>query len=118
MTGTSRRAALADIREFLFRAGALAVLLVLLFGVVFGLALQPDDTMHPHIKPGDLLLFYRLPRGYTAGEVVVLDKDGRRYTGRVARTRRRHRGGDGGKQSCHQRQCCGRVRYLRADPAL
>ena len=89
MTGTSRRAALADIREFLFRAGALAVLLVLLFGVVFGLALQPDDTMHPHIKPGDLLLFYRLPRGYTAGEVVVLDKDGRRYTGRVAA-----RGGD------------------------
>ena len=89
MTGTSRRAALADIREFLFRAGALAVLLVLLFGVVFGLALQPDDTMHPHIKPGDLLLFYRLPRGSTAGEVVVLDKDGRRYTGRVAA-----RGGD------------------------
>ena len=89
MTETSRRAALADIREFLFRAGALAVLLVLLFGVVFGLALQPDDTMHPHIKPGDLLLFYRLPRGYTAGEVVVLDKDGRRYTGRVAA-----RGGD------------------------
>ena len=116
MTETSRRAALADIREFLFRAGALAVLLVLLFGVVFGLALQPDDTMHPHQRRGPAAL-YRLPRGYTAGEVVVLDKDGRRYTGR-GRTRRRHRGGDGGKQSCHQRQCCGRARYLRADPAL
>lgn len=89
MTQTERRAALADIRDFLFRTGALAVLLVLLFGVVFGLAFQRDDTMHPHIKPGDLLLYYRLPRGYTAGEVVVFDKDGQRYTGRVAA-----RGGD------------------------
>ena len=31
------RAAWADIREFLVRAGALAALLVMLFGVVFGL---------------------------------------------------------------------------------
>ena len=89
MTETSRRAALADIREFLFRAGALAVLLVLLFGVVFGLALRPDYTMHPHSRPVYLLLFCRFPRGYTAGGVVVLDKEGGRYTGLVAA-----RGGD------------------------
>lgn len=41
------------------RAGALAALLVMLFGVVFGLYIQPDAAMHPHLKPGDLLLFYR-----------------------------------------------------------
>ena len=73
-TQEDRRAAWAEIREFLVRAGALAALLAVLFGVVFGLAIQPDDTMHPHIKPGDLLLYYRLPQ---------------RYTGRVAA-----RGGD------------------------
>lgn len=89
MTDTERRAVWADIKDFLFRAAALAGLLVLLFGVVFGMALQPDDTMHPHIKPGDLLLYYRLPRTYAAGEVVVFDKDGQRYTGRIAA-----RGGD------------------------
>lgn len=61
----------------------------MLFGVVFGLAIQPDDTMHPHIKPGDLLLYYRLPQSYTAGETVIFDRDGTRYTGRVAA-----RGGD------------------------
>ena len=43
----------------------------------------------PHIKPGDLLLYYRLPQRYTAGETVVFEKDGTRYTGRVAA-----RGGD------------------------
>ena len=89
MEDTRRRAALADIREFLFRAAALAVLLGLVFGVVFGLAVQPDDTMAPHVKPGDLLLFYRLPRSYAAGEAVVFEKDGQRYTGRIAA-----RGGD------------------------
>ena len=88
-TQEDRRAAWAEIREFLVRAGALAALLAVLFGVVFGLAIQPDDTMHPHIKPGDLLLYYRLPQRYTAGETVVFDRDGTRYTGRVAA-----RGGD------------------------
>ena len=80
---TRRRAAWADIREFLVRAGALAALLVMLFGVVFGLYIQPDAAMHPHLKPGDLLLFYRLPRSCTAGEVVVFTKDGQRRTGRA-----------------------------------
>ena len=48
-----------------------------------------DDTMYPHLKPGDLLLYYRLPRSFAAGEVVVFTQDDRRCTGRVAA-----RGGD------------------------
>ena len=84
-----RRRALADVKEFFLRAGALAALLLVLFGVVFGLAIQPDDTMYPHLKPGDLLLYYRLPRSFAAGEVVVFTQDDRRCTGRVAA-----RGGD------------------------
>ena len=44
MNETQRRRALADVKEFFLRAGALAVLLLVLFGVVVGLALQPDDT--------------------------------------------------------------------------
>ena len=34
-------------------------------------------------------MYYRLPQRYTAGETVVFEKDGTRYTGRVAA-----RGGD------------------------
>ena len=60
MNETQRSRALADVKEFFLRAGALAALLLVLFGVVFGLAIQPDDTMYPHLKPGDLLLYYRL----------------------------------------------------------
>ena len=69
MNETQRRRALADVKEFFLRTGALAALLLVLFGVVFGLAIQPDDTMYPHLKPGDLLLYYRLPRSFAAGEV-------------------------------------------------
>ena len=89
MNETQRRRALADVKEFFLRAGALAALLLVLFGVVFGLAIQPDDTMYPHLKPGDLLLYYRLTRSFAAGEVVVFTQDDRRCTGRVAA-----RGGD------------------------
>ena len=97
---TRRRAAWADIREFLVRAGALAALLFMLFGVVFGLYIQPDAAMHPHLKPGDLLLFYRLPHSCTAGEVVVFTKDGHGPG-------RRHGGSDRRSGACHQRQHCG-----------
>ena len=45
MNETQRRRALADVKEFLLRAGALAALLLVLFGVVFGLAVQPVYTM-------------------------------------------------------------------------
>ena len=61
MNETQRRRALADVKEFFLRTGALAALLLVLFGVVFGLAVQPDDTMYPHLKPGDLLLCGLLP---------------------------------------------------------
>lgn len=89
MNETQRRRALADVKEFLLRAGALAALLAVLFGVVFGLAVQPDDTMYPHAKPGDLLLYYRLPRTFATGEMVVFTQNGQRCTGRVVA-----RGGD------------------------
>lgn len=75
MNETQRRRALADVKEFFLRAGALAALLLVLFGVVFGLAIQPDDTMYPHLKPGDLLLL--LP----AAAQLCSGGGGRLYTG-------------------------------------
>ena len=45
MNETQRCRALADVKEFFLRAGALATLLLVLFGVVFGLAIQPDVAL-------------------------------------------------------------------------
>ena len=78
-----------DIRSFFARLAAMAVLLMLLFGVVFGITPMADDDMSPRISAGDLLLYYRLADSYVSGDVMVFEKDGRQYVGRVAA-----RGGD------------------------
>ena len=38
----------------------------------------------PRISSGDLLLYYRLQQSFVSGDVIVLQKDGKRYVGRVA----------------------------------
>lgn len=37
----------------------------------------------PRISSGDLLLYYRLQQSFVSGDVIVLQKDGKRYVGRV-----------------------------------
>lgn len=78
-----------DIASFLARLAAMAVLLVLLFGFVFGVTPMADDDMSPRISAGDLLLYYRLADDYVSGDVMVFQKDGEQYVGRVVA-----RGGD------------------------
>lgn len=60
--------------EGLFLLGKVAILatmLVLLFVFVFGCLCVKDNNMYPRISEGDLLLFYRIPSQYVAGDVVV-----------------------------------------------
>ena len=78
-----------DIVSFFTRLAAMAVLLVLLFGFVFGVTPMADDDMSPRISAGDLLLYYRLADDYVSGDVMVFQKDGEQYVGRVVA-----RGGD------------------------
>ena len=73
MNETQRRRALADVKEFFLRAGALAALLLVLFGVVFGLAIQPDDTMYPQARRPAALL--------PAAAQLCSGGGGRLYTG-------------------------------------
>ena len=78
-----------DIVSFFTRLAAMAVLLALLFGFVFGVTPMADDDMSPRISAGDLLLYYRLADNYVSGDVMVFQKDGEQYVGRVVA-----RGGD------------------------
>ena len=78
-----------DIVSFITRLPAMAGLLALLFGFVFGVTPMADDDMSPRISAGDLLLYYRLADDYVSGDVMVFQKDGEQYVGRVVA-----RGGD------------------------
>ena len=64
---------------------ALALLLVVwaLFGWVVGLTTAPNGDMFPRIDAGDLLLYYRLDKDVKSRDVIVFEKNGTRYVGRV-----------------------------------
>ena len=60
-----------DIAGFLTKLVAIVVLLGLLFGFAFG------------VTPMDLLLYYRLADDLVTGDVLVFEKDGEQYVGRI-----------------------------------
>lgn len=74
---------LADIRLFLSRLAAFAVVIYLLFFVFLGITTMPNDDMLPRVSFGDLLLYYRMDEAYSSGNVVAFRKDGTSYVGRV-----------------------------------
>ena len=42
-----------------------------------------NDDMAPRISAGDLLLYYRLANDWATGDVMVFEKDGEQYVGRI-----------------------------------
>lgn len=72
-----------DIKSFLIRLFSLAGLLWILFAFVFGIAPMANDDMKPRISAGDLMLYYRLEDTWHAEDVIVFEKEGKHYTGRI-----------------------------------
>lgn len=78
-----------EIGLFLTRLAGMALLAAVLFGVVFGVTSMKNNDMLPRISSGDLLLYYRLEKQYISQDIVVFQKDGTQYVGRIVA-----RGGD------------------------
>ena len=78
-----RKRQIREIKSFLLRLVAMIIMLYVLFGVVFGVRPMSNDDMKPRISAGDLLLYYRLENRYVANDVVVFEKDGATYVGRI-----------------------------------
>ena len=75
---------MAEVRLFLIRLTAMVLLMWVLFGLIFGICHMKNEDMMPRISSGDLLLYYRLQQSFVSGDVIVFQKDGKRYVGRVA----------------------------------
>jgi signal peptidase I len=45
--------------------------------------MAPNDDMSPRISAGDVLLYYRIDKAPNAQDVIVLNKNGTDYVGRV-----------------------------------
>lgn len=61
-------------------------LILLLFKIFFGVLVAPNDFMKPRIIGGDLLLYYRLDKDLINGDVIIYNKEGHDYVGRVIAT--------------------------------
>lgn len=66
----------------LIKIGIILAIIVCLFTLVFGLFRVNDPSMDPTLKPGDLVLTYRL-QNISQGSVVAFNYQGRTTFGRV-----------------------------------
>ena len=71
------------LRNFLVRLFLLITVIGILFGVVFGLTPMANADMQPAVCAGDLMLYYRLGKNLNSDDVVVFQKEGIQYTGRI-----------------------------------
>ena len=60
--------------------------LATLYFFVFGLLRYNDDGMKPALKDGDLLVYYRLDKRYSIGDLLVYSYKGKERVARVIAT--------------------------------
>lgn len=72
-----------DLAFLLAKMLGILLLLGLTFTFLFGIFQQPDASMNPAVKAGDLIIYYRLPGEYTMGDVVVVSEEGELTARRV-----------------------------------
>ena len=69
--------------SFLIKLLILLLVMGILCGVVYGLTPVKNEDMSPGIHAGDIMLYYRLEKNINNGDVLVIGKEGKKYTGRV-----------------------------------
>ena len=65
------------------KIAVLAVITLLIFTFLYGLGYSRDQSMHPSVKDGDLVVFYRWNKDYAIGALILLDFKGERQIRRV-----------------------------------
>jgi signal peptidase I len=79
----TKEQAAGELKTFFLRLAILAGLIFVIFGVVFGAAVMPDQSMKPGIGAGDLLFLYRMENHYKSGDVIVYRTDEGKRAGRI-----------------------------------
>ena len=69
--------------DFIKRAIGLLTVIWVLFSFVIGVSMVPTDDMEPRMSHGDIVMYYRLSGVPRSRDVVLLQKNGTEYVGRV-----------------------------------
>lgn len=74
---------MSDFQYFAMQALVFVMIVYVLFGHIVGIISMPNADMYPRIDSGDFLLVYRLDKDPKAQDIMVFQKNGTRYVGRV-----------------------------------
>lgn len=78
-----RRIFLRTLRSFILKTAFITVTIFILLSYVFGFQIHEGENMHPSIKDGDVLLYYRLEDEYSIGDVIIYNTGEDLLIGRV-----------------------------------
>ena len=65
------------------KIAVIAGVILIIFTFVYGLHYSVEPGMHPSIKDGDLVMYYRWNKNYHAGDLVLLTVEGQKQVRRV-----------------------------------
>lgn len=77
---------MAEVWLLVMKVVLIGIFITIVFTFFFGIHRETDNMMSPEIKEGDLVIYYRLDRNYTAGDVVMVENDGKAAPKRVVAT--------------------------------
>jgi signal peptidase I len=77
---------LRELLSLLAKIAAVALVCVLVTTFLYGLHRNADADMVPAVKDGDLVVFYRIDKDYTAGDLLLLRFLGKTQVRRVVAT--------------------------------
>ncbi|MCL2200336.1 MAG: signal peptidase I [Oscillospiraceae bacterium] len=83
--GTSRKenSLLKELGALIIKIAVIAAVFTLVFTFLYGLHRSIEPGMAPMVKSGDLVVFYRLDKNYSIGDILLLDFRGERQVRRV-----------------------------------
>ena len=81
--GGVRKGILYELLILGIKIAAIVGVLVAIFTFIFGVFRTPDASMHPAIRDGDIVIYYRFDKKYVASDSVVVKFDGEKQVRRV-----------------------------------
>lgn len=72
-----------ELVRFIGKLILFAAIIWVMIGIVFGIKPMNDMSMHPRISPRDLIIYYRFNPINQVSKVMVYEKAGQEYVGRI-----------------------------------
>lgn len=70
-------------KSLVLKIFTLVIAVLVMFGVIFGITPMKGGDMEPKLSAGDLLVYYRLEKNFNRNDVVIMERDGNQYVGRL-----------------------------------